>query len=171
VGLLFPTLIAAVSVLAEGQLAQLVGLQSRQAYLEQTIENHRLVKYLNAQSEPVHGVLMIGDRRTFYLDVPYWSDVSLKSLQALAQAPTADAARAYLRQRGFSHVLINRADLDWYTPYDPEHRVATWLSRFDATRGGYLEVVATNESATLYRVVGEERAEAAAEPSALTSSR
>ena len=153
VGLLFPTTIATVSVFAERQAFQLVGLESRQAYLARSVENHRIVARLNERPEDVQGVLMVGDRRGFYLDVPHWTDVSLKGLQAIALAPDASAARAYLRGRGTSHVLVNTTDLLWYGPYDPEGRVVGWLARFDATKGGYLQVVDSHEGVTLYRVI------------------
>ena len=153
VALLFPAIIATVLVIAVGQVHQLVGLESRQAYLERSVDNHGIVARLNERPEDVRGVLMIGDRRGFYLDVPHWTDVSLKAFQAIALAPDASAARAYLAQRDMSHVLVNRTDLLWFVPYDPERRLIGWLRQFEATRAGYLEVVETHRGITLYRVV------------------
>ena len=118
------------------------------------VENHRVVTRLNKQAAGVQGVLMVGERRGFYLDVPHWSDISLKAFQAIALAPDAAAARRYLAERRMSHVLVNTTDLLWYGPYDPEGRVVGWLARFEATSSGYLEVVDSHEGVTLYWLIG-----------------
>lgn len=161
VGLLFPTVIAAAVVLVEGKPAQLVGLESRAAYLGRSLDNHRLVEYLNSDAEPIGRVLTIGDNRTFYLRRPTWVDVSLEQLQLLAGAPDASAARRVLAEHGVTHVLVNTRDLAWYAPFDADGRLRRWTAQFDAGRGGYLEPVLTNEASTLYRVTAEPPANAA----------
>lgn len=152
IGFAFPAVIAIAVLLAEARPVQFVGLESRQAYLDRQLDNNRLVTYLNSGQEPVSGVLTIGDNRAFYLDRPVWSDVSLEQLQALGAAPDARAARAILDARGISHVLVNTRDLFWFAPFDPEGRLRQWHARFEASRAGYLEVIATHEDSTLYRV-------------------
>jgi hypothetical protein len=151
-GLAFPTIIASAVVLAEARPAQLVGLESRQAYLDRQLDSNRLVTYLNSGQEPVTGVLTIGDNRAFYLDRPVWSDVSLEHFQTLGAAPDARAAREILTARGISHVLVSTRDLFWFTPFDPERRLRQWYGRFESGHAGYLELIASNEDSALYRV-------------------
>lgn len=162
-GLLVPTVLTVAVVLGDGPFAQLVGLESRQTYLDRKLQNNRLVTALNNQGDAVTGVLMVGDDRGFYLRVPSWIDVSLVEFQRLAAARDADEARAHLRRLGVSHVLVNTRDLAWYMRWDPEHRIEGWLARFEATRSGYLVVEATNEDSTLYRVIDGAGTEAAAD--------
>jgi hypothetical protein len=152
VGLVLPTAQTVAIVFAERPLPQLVGLESRQAFLEQKLASYPLLIYLNEGQEPVSRVLMIGDYRTYYLHQPAWVDGTMETLQRLAQAPDAQAARAILAQRDISHVLVNSRDLLYFVPIDPDGSIITWWQRFEANRAGYLEPIATNESSVLYRV-------------------
>ena len=152
-GLTFPTVISVGAVLVVWQVPQLVGLESRQAYLDRMVQNSRLVTYLNGDEESVKRVLLIGDNRGFFLRRPMWTDVSLEVFQSLVNAPDAETARARLAERGISHVMVNTRDLAWYAPFDPEERVRTWVRRFEASRSGYLVKVDSYEESTLYRVI------------------
>jgi hypothetical protein len=151
-GLAFPTVMTLAAVLAEGPIPQLVGLESRQAFLDRKLQNNPLVTYLNEGNEPVTRVLMIGDNRSYYLHQPAWVDVSMEVFQSVLLAPDARTARARLAERGISHVMVNRRDLMYYVPIDPQRRILTWWDRFEAGRAGYLEPIATSEESTLYRV-------------------
>lgn len=151
--LAFPTVIAVAAALAEDKVSQLVGLESRQAYLDRMLDNGRLVTYLNEDHEGVSRVLLVGDNRGFYLDRPVWVDVSLEVFQGVALAPDATTARTRLAERGISHVMVNTRDLTWYARFDPEGRMQRWLAGFDAGRAGYLVPVVSNGASTLYRVV------------------
>jgi hypothetical protein len=152
IGLAVPTVFSIVIAVGQGSLLQMAGLESRQAYIERKVENQRLVEYLNAGHEPVSRVLMIGDNRSYYLREPAWVDVSMEVFQEIALAPTAQDARARLAERGISHVMINQNDLSFFVPIDSERRIVTWWERFQASRDGYLEPIATSGGSTLYRV-------------------
>jgi hypothetical protein len=140
---------------------QLLGIESREAYLERSLPNQRLVALLNREGDAVRGVLMIGDRRAFYVDAPNWVDVSLGALEALGTAPDADAARAYLESLGVSHILVSLPDVEWHAQYDPDHRIMDWWSGFERARPGYLITEATYVDLALYRVAPAPRAGAA----------
>lgn len=152
-GLAIPAAISVGVELGEAPFRQLLGLESRQEYLDRKLMSHRHIRYLNENHEPVSRVLMIGDVRSFYLEQPAWVDISLEVLQSVVLAPDAEASQAQLRARGISHVLINTRDLAYYFPIDPERRLPGWLDRFEAGRAGYLEPIATHEESTLYRVL------------------
>jgi hypothetical protein len=162
-GLAVPVALTAVVVLGAQPFAQLVGLESRQAYLDRVLHNNPLVTHLNASTEAIQGVLMVGDDRGFYLRRPAIIDVSMVQFQRLVFARDADEARAHLREMGVSHVLVNQRDIDWYINWDPENRLGGWMERFNALRDGYLTVEATNEDSTLYRVIDGTGMQAAAD--------
>ena len=132
---------------------QLVGLESREAYLTRLLPNHELVTYLNARPDAVRGVLLLGDRRGFYLAVPSWVDVSANQFRALATAPDADTARAILDRLGVSHVVVSEDDVAWHAQWDPEGTFRGWWHRFQATAPEYLVAEKVGRHQTLYRVV------------------
>ncbi|MGE3269885.1 MAG: glycosyltransferase family 39 protein [Chloroflexota bacterium] len=151
-GLALATAGAAVPVAFGRPFLQTVGLESREEYLLRQLPNHSLVTTVNGEAGAVRGVLLLGDRRVFYVEPHSHVDVSLKAFQALATAPNADAAREYLDTLGVSHVLVSAPDLEWHARYDPEGRIAAWWVRFRETQNEYLEPEARYYDLTLYRV-------------------
>jgi hypothetical protein len=160
-GLLVASSVTLVVVIADQPFKQLVGLESRESYLDRHLQSNPLITRLNDEGEAVTGVLMVGDDRAFYLNRPAWVDVTMLEFQKLVAASSADEARRELRALGVSHILMSSRDLDWYTRWDPGHRLEGWLARFEATRSDYLVVEATNEDSTLYRVINDASPEAA----------
>jgi hypothetical protein len=152
-GLMLPTAQTVVIAFAEQPLLQLVGLESREAFLDRKLDSYPLVAYLNDGHEPVRRVLMIGDYRSYYLRQPAWVDVTMETMQRLALATDAPAARAILAERDISHVLVNSHDFLYFVPIDSDGKILTWWQRFEASRSGYLEQVATSGDSTLYRVL------------------
>ena len=134
VGLGASTAAALAIVIFNPPFAQLLGAESREAYLVRQVPNHTLVAELNKQGDAVDGVLLIGDRRAFYVNARSWSDVSLEALEALGTASSADEARGYLRSLGVSHVLVSAPDVGWHYQYDPENRIAGWWDGFERSR-------------------------------------
>lgn len=157
-GLALGTACSGVPVMFQRPFLQTVGLESRETYLLRGVPNHSLVTRLNHQGEDVRGVLLIGDRRGFYLDAPTWVDVSLGAFQTLATAPDPSAARAYLDGIGVSHVLVSAPDLEWHAGYDNEARIRAWFRRFQETKFGYLVEEARYFDLTLYRMIPAEAA-------------
>lgn len=154
-GLVLPVALTGLFAFVQQPLRQLVGLESRESYLMRTVSNHRLVTYLNNQGEAVRGVLLLGDRRGYYLERPVWEDVNFGAFEALASAPDPAAAREYLAQAGVSHVIVSDGDLNWLSQFDPDGQIQRWRERFRATSPGYLAVEQTDEARlmTLYRVI------------------
>jgi hypothetical protein len=151
-GLALPTAQNAVIAVAERPLLQLAGLESRQAFLDRKLASYPLVEYLNEDRETVTRVLMIGDYRSYYLRQPALVDISMATMQQLALAPDAEAARAILAERNISHVLVNSHDWLYFVPVDPNGSIQEWWDRFEANRAGYLDEIGTHEESALYRV-------------------
>jgi hypothetical protein len=137
---------------AQEPFRQLVGVESRDAYLARQLPNHSLVMRLNDERDSVRGVLMIGDRRAFYLKPRAWVDVSMGAFETLANAPDPAAARAYLDELGVSHVMVSAPDLEWHLKFDADGRLARTWRRFLDTESGYLEVEDRYFDLTLFRV-------------------
>jgi hypothetical protein len=152
IGLVVPTVAAAWASLDSRPWLPILGLESREAYLDRRLPNQRLVDYLNEQGDTVRGVLMIGDRRGFYVNAPTWLDISLGAFETLAEAPDADSAREYLASLGVSHVLVSEADIGWHAQWDPERKIRRWWTTFSRTRGRYLTEVERQDTTVLYRV-------------------
>src|SRR5439155_513495 len=82
--LVLPTAQTIATVFGEQPLPQLVGLESRQAFLARKLDSYPLLAYLNDGHEPVSKVLMVGDYRSYYLHQPVWVDVTMETVQRLA---------------------------------------------------------------------------------------
>jgi hypothetical protein len=143
-----------ITVVVEAPLAQLVGLESRDAFLARLLPSHDAVDYLNRHRDNVGRVLVIGDARTFYLAPPARRDLGLDDLKILAEASDAETARAELQADGITHVLASEGDLAWMLPFDPEGRIRHWWYAFEANRQGYLEPLFSKEFTAVYRVMG-----------------
>ena len=150
--LLVPTVVTLAIVLDNRPWTPILGVESRQAYLDRRLPNQRLVDSLNAEGEAVRGVLLIGDRRGFYVNAPTWVDVSLGAFETLANAPDADAAREYLDSIGVSHVLVSESEVGWHAQWDTERKIRRWWTMFSRTRNRYLTEVERQETTVLYRV-------------------
>ena len=144
---------ARVSVMFGRPFLQTVGLESREAYLLRGSPNHSLVTRLNRQGADVRGVLLIGDRRGFYVDAPTWVDVSLGAFETLAKAPDADTARTYLDGLGVSHVLVSVPESEWHAGYDDQGRIRAWFHGSSRRSPEDLVEEARYYDLTLYRVV------------------
>ena len=132
-------------------LAQLVGLESREAYLSRNLPDYGAVQYINEHRTDVSRLLVIGEARVFYLEPPILLDQNLDLLQELGGSdPLAAAER--LRQSGISHVLLAENLVVWHTDWDPELRVKRAWAGFERTRPAYLSVEYKDEAATIYRV-------------------
>ena len=148
-------MVATVNVIREiviQPFGYLVGIESRQAYLSKLLPNHELVTYLNGRDD-VRGVLLLGDRRAFYVHAPTWVDVSANEFRALATAPDADRARSELARLGVSHVLVSEEDIEWHARWSPDGEIMRWWLSFQALSPEYLAPVKVGESQTAYRVM------------------
>jgi hypothetical protein len=151
-GLIVSVTVALVMAGVAQPFSQLVGLESQDAFLARNLPNHSLVERLNQEGTDVRGVLLIGDRRAFYLNAPTWIDVSLEALETLGTAPDSEAARAYLDRLGVSHVLVSAPDIEWHVQFDPDNRIKAWWAGFERTSPEYLTVEERYYDLTLYRV-------------------
>lgn len=145
---------ASLSFFMGGPPLQLVGLESRQAYLSRALPDFPAIQYLNEHRAEVGRVLLVGDARVYYLEPPALADQGLDVLRAVVAQDNPRQSADLLRQRGITHVLVSPAQLTWLVRFDPEQRVRQAWEAFERGREGYLVPEFSNQSATVYRVAG-----------------
>jgi 4-amino-4-deoxy-L-arabinose transferase-like glycosyltransferase len=132
--------------------AQLIGLESRQAYLSRMLPDYDAVRYLNEHQSEVSKVLVIGDARLFYLEPPAVIDQGLNYAHELQLAGEPRDALAGLQKLGISHVLVSERELVWLIHFDPEQRVQRWWNDFERSRPAYMTAVYSGDRVDVYRV-------------------
>ncbi|MBN1661613.1 MAG: hypothetical protein JXA93_24680 [Anaerolineae bacterium] len=97
-------------------LRYLVGLQSRDSYLDQHVSQHfnQAVRYLNDNLDDRDRVLFLWEPRSYRVGVPAEPDVLLDNFsQRLALYGTAEALFTSIRREGFTYVLVNHHVYPW----------------------------------------------------------
>jgi hypothetical protein len=151
--MLFGGVLGGLKLYVERPFAQLIGLESRQAYLSRVLPDYDAVRYVNEHRSEVSRLLVIGDARLFYLEPPVLVDQTLGVAAELRLAGDPHDAMAQLEQAGVSHVLIGFRHLSFLTQFDPEGRVVQWLRDFERARPAYLTTEYTKDNAVrVYRV-------------------
>ena len=137
----------------ERPFAQLVGLESRQAFLSRVLPDYDAVRYVNERRGEISRLLVIGDARLFYLEPPVLDEQGLGIADGLQLTGDPHDAVARLRRAGVSHVLIGFGHLSFLTQFDPEGRVLQWLRDFERVRPAYLTTEYTRDGVVrVYRV-------------------
>jgi hypothetical protein len=105
----------AFGLVADNPLAYLMGLESREAYLmRQQGDYYAAMKFVNAELPPDARVFFLWEPRTYYAERSTQPDVILDAwLHLRWQFNDVDAIAAALCARGYTHVLLSRAGLDY----------------------------------------------------------
>jgi hypothetical protein len=133
-------------------LPQLVGLESREAYLARAIHDYPAIEHLNDRPEQVGRVLVIGDARVYHHRSSVLVDQSLGVAAELMPLDHPAEALRRLRASGVTHVYVSQGHLSWLALFDPERRVMAWWSAFQAAAPTFLVPEFSHDVATVYRV-------------------
>lgn len=130
---------------ANGDLPYLVGAETRDAYLARTLGAYgAAVNYVNTQLPAEARVLTLWEPRSYYLTRAVQPDAILDLLPHLSSKyKTAAEVAAALRSAGYTHVLLNRAGLDYQLQ-----------SGYDPIASGDLRMLADLEAGYLKQVYG-----------------
>ena len=150
-GLLFGASMSMAWIGRELPFGQLLGLESRQAYLNRNLNDYGAIRYLNEHGDEVSRVLMLGDSRRFYVASPVVVDSKMDMFRTLAVSEPTDAV-IQLREAGISHVLVSQIELAWATRFDPDQRVLRRWASFEANRTGYLTTEYVDNLTSVYRL-------------------
>ncbi len=134
----------AIGFASSGALAYLVGAESRAAYLARHLDEYgAAVRFINTQLPRDARVLFLWEPRVYYVERAAQPDSILDVWMHLRwQYGEAGAIAAELRARGYTHLLLNRAGLDYIlqTGYDPisledVRALEEWLARLSQVYG------------------------------------
>lgn len=123
---------ALVLVYAERPWQPILGLTSRDQFVERLTPEFAGIRYLNDHRDRVGKVLVAGDSRLFYLEVPARALHNLDSADVFTGEPEQDLER--LQAAGYTHVFLSANQFTWLRRFDPEQRVDRWLNEFNAVR-------------------------------------
>ncbi len=134
----------AIGFASSGALAYLVGAESRAAYLARHLgEYGAAVRFINTQLPRDARVLFLWEPRVYYVERAAQPDAILDAWVHLRwQSGEPAAIAAELRARGYTHILLNRAGLDYIlqTGDDPislddVRALEEWLARVSQVYG------------------------------------
>ncbi len=122
-----------------------LALRDREAYLERRLQIYPAIRYLNTQTPPDAGVILLDETRGYYLDRRYlWGNAGHHRLIPYEQFRTAGELTDWLRQHGFRYVLIN-------TRFTPRGTSEPWRRLYmDAIAEGRLQPVFAERGVEVY---------------------
>jgi hypothetical protein len=139
-------------------LPYLVGYQSRSDFLDQRVGHglHQAFRYLNENLTQDDKILFFWELRSYGLEIPHEADIPLDNFaQLLANYGSPDDIAKALREKSFTHILVNQniysvVDTDY--PITPEEK-AGW----EAFQARYLVdealLYTENEHLLVYRLL------------------
>lgn len=130
-----------------------VGTEDRNDFLNRTISSFTMFDYLNHQAPSDAKILLIYMKNwTFLCEHDCYSDSMFESYtlqKILSQASTPEEVSSTLRHKGFTHLLCDieyiYGSLSTFTPSE--------RALFDAFKKGHLELLKTERSFSLYRII------------------
>lgn len=109
-----------------GILGMQAPAESMQGYLNRQLDTYGLFRQINQRLTPQDRILLIGDLRGYYLDVPYaWGDPLNQPLINYSQLNTPEELMKQLQVQHITHVVLHRGiPFLWNNPdiFDPHAR-------------------------------------------------
>jgi hypothetical protein len=120
------------------------------AYLEKSLDIYRVSMMANVHLSATDKVLLFGDLRGYYLDVPYeWGDPVNQAQIVYGPLKTGNELKKTLRARGVTCILVNEAPVFYHTY--PQYYEHAWALIRELTATGQL--IARDGPIALYRVL------------------
>jgi hypothetical protein len=139
------------------RLPVLFGIETAQAYLLRSLEDHRAITYLNDTVPEGQSVLFLGDGQIWYCRMRCIPDPAHDNLLVWFhgtdgnRAGDLEHALALLRQEGVSHILLSKKDF-WYLEHqDPEDRLKHQLASFYLFKARYMDLAYEDPLMEVYR--------------------
>jgi len=133
------------------RLGPVLGLETRRAHLERTVQSFAMFEHINANLPPGEPVLMIWENRAYYLNRPYLADSFFEASTLMRMAARAgDAARLGERisEMGYRYVVVNEMLGDFFSRRYPPRETAILKSLVK----DHLEPLHSSNGLTLYRL-------------------
>ncbi len=125
-----------------------LALSDRDAYLTQRLQIYPAIQYLNKQTEPDAGVILLDETRGYYLNRRYlWGNAGHHRLIPYDSMRTGDDLAQWMRQNGYPYLLINRQ-------FTPQGEPEPWRALYyDAIRRAQMQLVFAERGVEVYRLV------------------
>ncbi|MCS7208201.1 MAG: glycosyltransferase family 39 protein [Fimbriimonadales bacterium] len=122
-----------------------LALSDRDAYLHRRLQIYPAIQYLNLQTPPEAGVILLDETRGYYLNRRYlWGNAGHHRLIPYDSMRTGDNLAQWMHQNGYRYLLINRM----FTPHgEPERWRALY---YDAIQRGRLQLVFNARTVEVY---------------------
>ncbi|MFN3689669.1 MAG: ArnT family glycosyltransferase [Fimbriimonadales bacterium] len=124
-----------------------LALNDRDAYLSRRLSIYPAIQYLNTQTEPHAGVILLDETRGYYLNRRYlWGNAGHHRLIPYDSMRTGDDLAQWMYQHRYEYLLINRQ-------FTPQGEPEPWRALYyDAIRQGRLTLVFAERAVEVYRL-------------------
>lgn len=124
-----------------------LALNDRDAYLSRRLQIYPAIQYLNTQTEPNAGVILLDETRGYYLNRRYlWGNAGHHRLIPYDSMRTGDDLAQWMHQNHYEYLLINRQ-------FTPQGEPEPWRALYyDAIRSGQLTLVFAERAVEIYRL-------------------
>jgi hypothetical protein len=134
------------SFLASQPLAPLLGLESREGYLQRRLGAYfEVMRYANERLPPDSKIFYLWEPRSYYGLQSSWADATLDNLAQLRLAHSdVTAALGELRANGFTHLLLYRSGLEFLLQPTPRPPTLGTLIAQSPAEGSYYPLADTD---------------------------
>ncbi|MCX7992379.1 MAG: hypothetical protein N2651_01790 [Fimbriimonadales bacterium] len=124
-----------------------LALEDRDAYLNRRLQLYPAIQYLNTQTEPDAGAILLDETRGYYLNRRYlWGNAGHHRLIPYDSMHSGVQLAQWMQENGYRYLLINRQ----FTPRgEPEPWRALY---YDAIERGALQLVFAERGVEVYRL-------------------
>jgi hypothetical protein len=131
------------------RLPVVVGLESRKAYLERSVQSFAMFDHINRTLPEDERVFMIWENRAYYLDRRYFADSFFEAstlMRIVAKSGSAEMLKRRIRGQGYKYVVVNHLLGDVFSRRYPPEDVAV----LDDLIANHLTPLHTINRMTLY---------------------
>ena len=124
-----------------------LALRDRDAYLDRRLQIYPALRFLNTQTPPDAGVILLDETRGYYLQRRYlWGNAGHHRLIPYDQMRTGDDLAQWMAANSYTYLLINRQ-------FTPQGAPEAWRALYyDAIAQGRLQLVFAQRMVEIYRL-------------------
>jgi 4-amino-4-deoxy-L-arabinose transferase-like glycosyltransferase len=124
-----------------------LALRDRDAYLDRRLQIYPAVRFLNQQTPPNAGVILLDETRGYYLERRYlWGNAGHHRLIPYDQMRTGDDLAQWMAANGYTYLLINRQ-------FTPQGTPEAWRALYyGAIAQGRLQLVFAQRMVEVYKI-------------------
>jgi len=133
----------------------ILGLESADTYLRYGLDDYAVTQYVNKNLSEQSRLLLIGDKRGYYLQREYIPDATNNIWWGylVPLGSSQEGILTLLQRWEISHILFSEIDVEWILAWDPEGRIEQGMQLFFAFKERYLsEIYADQWGFHLYEI-------------------